>query len=257
MELDVVKIMVHDKKENYHYFEDINQGIVKHVGSNLKILDVGCGFGALGEELQKRNNIVYGIDISKYAVSVAKDRINGAFVSNATELENLPEEIVNEKFDLIIFADILEHIYDPADLLSKYIQFLKPSGTIIASIPNIATWNVRFSLLFGSFTYKDTGTLDKTHIRFFTRKTAKILIQKAGYEILLLDITPNFIRPFVPWIKSWFVRNGVPQVDPRMIIQSRQYQFYLKRIYPIEYKLAKIWKNFFSFQFIFIAKPHK
>lgn len=134
---------------------------------------MGCGFGALGEELQKRNNIVYGIDISKYAVSVAKDRINGAFVSNATELENLPEEIVNEKFDLIIFADILEHIYDPADLLSKYIQFLKPSGTIIASIPNIATWNVRFSLLFGSFTYKDTVHWIKRTSGFLQEKQQK------------------------------------------------------------------------------------
>lgn len=242
--------------EKYQYFEEVNQGIVKYVGTNLKILDVGCGFGALGEELQKRNNVVYGIDLSKYAISVAKSRMEMAFVTDATDIENLPSEIKNEKFDLIIFADILEHIYNPLELLQKYSCFLKPNGQIITSIPNVATWNVRFSLLFGSFTYKDTGTLDRTHIRFFTRRTAQNLIQNAGYKIIRLDITPNFFRPFVPWIKQKFIKPGNTPVNPRAIIESKQYQAYLKWIFPIEYTLAKIWKNMFSFQFIIIAKPN-
>jgi 2-polyprenyl-3-methyl-5-hydroxy-6-metoxy-1,4-benzoquinol methylase len=241
--------------EKYQYFEEVNQCIVKYVGTNLTILDVGCGFGALGEELQKKGNIVYGIDISEYAISIAKSRIEMAFVSDATDAKKLPSEIKVEKFDLIIFADILEHVYNPRELLQTYRQFLKPDGMIITSIPNVAAWNVRISLLFGSFTYKDTGTLDRTHIRFFTRKTAQNLIQNAGYKIVKLDITPNFFRPFVPWIKQRFIKSGNTPVDPRMIIESRQYMFYKKWIHPLEYALARIWKNGFAFQFIILAKP--
>lgn len=242
-------------KSNYVYFEEVNQSIIKYVGNNLKILDVGCGFGTLGNEIKKRNNIVYGIDLSDHAISKAQNRIDKAFVTDATKVDNLPSEIAEGNFDLIIFADILEHVYNPFKLLKDYKQFLKTEGYIIASIPNIATWNVRLSLLFGIFNYQDTGTLDRTHIRFFTKKSATSLIINAGYKIEKTDITPNFIRPFVPWIKKILAKSENGAINPRAIIDSAQYKFYLKRILAIETFIAKLWRNMFAFQFIFVAKP--
>ena len=72
---------------------------------------------------------------------------------------------------------------------------------MLISLPNVAIWNVRFALLLGQFEYGDTGTLDRTHMRFFTRRSFRRFLSEAGLAVGRNRITPGILRPFVPLIK--------------------------------------------------------
>src|SRR5207248_2616993 len=89
-------------------------------------------------------------------------------VGDAEELD-LETELGGERFDAILFADVLEHLRDPAALLKRVRPLVAENGVVIASIPNVAHASVRLALLGGSFRYREWGLLDETHLRFFTR----------------------------------------------------------------------------------------
>ncbi|MFO0826425.1 MAG: methyltransferase domain-containing protein, partial [Gemmataceae bacterium] len=89
-----------------------------------------------------------------------------------------------KKFDLILLQDVLEHLRSPDQMLQDCKRYCKPSGRVIVSVPNVANITVRLGLLFGSFDYRPRGILDRTHLRFFTRKTARQLLESAGYEVI-------------------------------------------------------------------------
>ncbi len=90
------------------------------------------------------------------------------------------EELIGQTFDHIIFSDVLEHLYDPWEALKKATQLLKPQGTMLTSIPNIAHSSIVINLLKGNFDYQNLGLLDNTHIRFFTKKSILELLNRAG-----------------------------------------------------------------------------
>jgi len=162
--------------------------IASMVGIGWKVLDVGCAIGSLGKYLKETKNChVVGIEIDKNAAEIARNIYDKVIIGDVEELQ----EIVfsNEYFDAIILADILEHLARPDILLVKLKRYLKPEGYVIASIPNIAQLEIRLKLLFGKFEYEETGILDRTHLRFFTLKTAKELFHEVGYEVILVDYT--------------------------------------------------------------------
>jgi 2-polyprenyl-3-methyl-5-hydroxy-6-metoxy-1,4-benzoquinol methylase len=240
----------------YEYYEEINPGIKRYIPENRTVLDVGGGFGALGEEFEKRGNKVCNLDASEYAIRESQKRISESYIADITNPDKLPPEINGRKFDVIVFADILEHIYDPFSSLVLFSQFLQEGGRVFISVPNIATWTTRIKILLGNFDYSDTGTLDRTHIRFFTKKSIKRLVTLAGYQIEQFDITPNFAKPFVPLLKK-FIKKKAGVHDPKAIINSTYYQNYLKYIYPLERIVARIWPSLFAFQFILILEKKK
>lgn len=243
-------------KHIYEYYEEINQGIKRYIPHNKKVLDVGGGFGALGEVFEKKGNRVCNLDSSSFAIEESKKRVSESFVVDITNAKEVSEKISGRKFDVIVFADVLEHVYDPFSVLKIYGNFLSDDGKVIISVPNVATWLMRFKLFFGYFNYGDTGTLDRTHIRFFTKRSISKLAKKAGYKIEKIDITPNFVRPFVPLVKK-MLKKEAGEHDPKAIINSKPYKFYLKNIYPAERLIAKIWPSLFAFQFILIIKKNK
>jgi 2-polyprenyl-3-methyl-5-hydroxy-6-metoxy-1,4-benzoquinol methylase len=243
-------------KHTYEYFEEINPGIRRYIPTNKAVLDVGGGFGALGEEFEKKGNKVCNIDSSEYAIGESRKRVAESYIADICDADKLPPEIKNRKFDVIVFADILEHVYDPFSVLEMYKKFLEKDGHVFISVPNVATWTTRLGILFSNFDYSDVGTLDRTHIRFFTEKSIKRMVKSAGFQIEKFDITPNFAKPFVPLLKK-IIRKDDENHDPKAIIKSRYYQGYLKYAYPIERIIAKIWPSLFAFQFILILKKNK
>src|ERR1700682_4152199 len=165
------------------YFEIANleiARILQGLPRGLAVLDVGCGSGVHGAELKRLyGHRVSGVDLSDSSIAKARTRIDDAHVADVTRPEDYPFS-APAKFDLIVFSDILEHLYDPKDVLRRHLALLQPGGRLLISTPNIAIWNVRLELLFGRFAYQETGTLDKTHIRFFTQRTIRELARAAG-----------------------------------------------------------------------------
>ena len=163
------------------------------LADNKEILEIGPANGRLTRHLkEKRNcavdiveyNPISGADASKYARTALIGEKEGN-VENDIWIEKLKKN----KYDYIIFADVLEHLYYPKKVLEKCKSLLKNDGKILVSIPNIANVNIILSLIKGEFNYTPTGLLDDTHIRFFTKKTFKRMIESIGYFCTYIDCT--------------------------------------------------------------------
>jgi 2-polyprenyl-3-methyl-5-hydroxy-6-metoxy-1,4-benzoquinol methylase len=236
---------------NYAYFEDINWGLLRLWGkrSNATVLDVGCGYATTSQRLRALGNRVTGIESSGEALKVASRRLDEVI---AADLQDVAA-IGDRRFDCIVFADVLEHLPWPAEVLETYLRFLAPKGTVMVSLPNVGLWSVRLSLMSGRFDYGDTGVLDRTHLRFFTRKSARRLIEEAGLTIERHTYNPGIVRPFVPLVKK--VMGAEEGGDPGAILESRPYRAYLETFYPIERALTAVWPGALAFQMIFEARP--
>jgi len=247
---------------NRPYFEIANPeipNILRGLPRGLAVLDVGCGSGVHGSELNRvHGHRVVGVDLSAESIAKAKTRLAEAYVADVTKPESYPFAGA-QKFDVIVFSDILEHLYDPMDTLTRHFHLLAPGGRVLISLPNVAIWNVRLEMILGRFEYQDTGTLDRTHIRFFTRNTFRRFTQQAGLEVANRRITPGILRPFVPLIKKVYGRAGRVdgQTDSSSIMDSGPYRFYLKWFYPIERAISSICPGLLAFQFVILAEPTK
>ena len=146
------------------------------------ILDMGCGAGQFGRRLREVNKVseLVGIELYAPAAKEAETYYDKVYQDNAESL-NLP---YSEYFDYVICGDILEHLIDPWDMVSKISKMLKKDGALICSIPNIRYWKIIADLILnGRWDYTDKGILDSTHLRFFTKSTFYEMLYKANYNI--------------------------------------------------------------------------
>lgn len=164
-----------------------------------KVLDVGCGGGGFGVSMKKfRKDItqIWGIEPNKEAASIAEGVYDKVICS--TFDENVPE-LADQKFDAIIFNDVLEHLIDPQSILKVCKKYLAEGGCIVASIPNILYFNVFFNqiILKQDWEYTGSGILDNTHLRFFTKKSIIRLFEETGYRIATIEgINANVYRRY-------------------------------------------------------------
>jgi 2-polyprenyl-3-methyl-5-hydroxy-6-metoxy-1,4-benzoquinol methylase len=153
------------------------------VGTNKDVLDLGCGHGYFSRELSKRKNRIVGIDIlpEPHERDVFDQYIQADLNDRDLDLAALVD---GRRFDVVLLPDVLEHLNEPERLLKACKAVLRPHGIVIISLPNVANITVRASLLMGRFDYTERGILDKTHVRFFTRKTARALVESSGFELV-------------------------------------------------------------------------
>ena len=141
-----------------------------------RILDLGCADGRLGERLRALGHTVIGVDLS--AADGVTDRLDGFVQANLDE--GIPAG-VGEGFDIVLAADVLEHVRNPAELLGQARALLNPNASVIVSVPNFGHWYPRTRVALGRFDYDQRGILDRDHVRFFTRKSFERLIEGAGF----------------------------------------------------------------------------
>jgi 2-polyprenyl-3-methyl-5-hydroxy-6-metoxy-1,4-benzoquinol methylase len=165
------------------YYSHSRIELLPFIPAGIKtVLDVGCGNGSFGALLKKEHQCtVWGIEPDKNSALEAEkvlDRsVNTIFSSSIPEL-------AGKKFDVIFFNDVLEHLADPSEALSICKNLLKTGGHIIASIPNIRWYPVILSLLrYKDFKYLEAGVMDKTHLRFFTKKSMVRLFEESDYKV--------------------------------------------------------------------------
>lgn len=148
------------------------------------VLDVGCSNGVAGLAIKRRTGAkIVGIEISPEMAAEANTRLDRVIIGDVSEIFNLGV-LTPYRFDSIIFADVLEHLVDPWQVLLQAKQFLSSDGVIIASIPNIRHIDTLYNLFIrGYWPYRDRGIHDRTHLRFFTRKNIAELFEGAGLQI--------------------------------------------------------------------------
>lgn len=150
------------------------------ISSHKSVLDVGCNTGFLAKTLVKKNIVTDGIDINKAALKIAIKYCRDVFVRDLfTGKLGIPKK----KYDYIIFADVLEHLPRPDLVLIDAKKYLAKNGEIIISLPNIARFEIRLSLLLGKFNYTDDYILSEDHLRFFTKKSGVKFIEQCGYRV--------------------------------------------------------------------------
>ena len=216
--------------------------IVEHIKDNTKILEFGSANGRLTKYLSENKNCIVDIvEISKESGTDAKRFANKALIGEIEgNIENYKwmEILKNEKYDYIIFADVLEHLYDPWKVLAKSKRFLKDDGSILISIPNIAHNSIIIDLLKDEFNYRELGLLDNTHIRFFTYNTLKEMILQAG--LVSVDEQGVILRTFetefgnnYDSIKSTIVKKYLKNREKgniyQFVFELKKKEYYIER----------------------------
>ena len=166
-----------------HGLSAAHAALVAAVPPGARVLDVGCSTGYLAELLASRGHQVVGIEVDPAAAGAALER--GGFevvcgdVADPAALGGIPGS-----FGAIVCGDVLEHLADPAALLRVLRERLAPGGVLVASVPNAVHWTARRAVLRGEFPQEDHGIFDRTHLRFFTRASARRLLEGSGLQVV-------------------------------------------------------------------------
>ena len=204
--------------------------MVNMIGSNKTVLEIGCASGHFGKYLKARGCKVSAVEIDPVAVGFARPYYEKIVTTNIEYWESL-DSFIGEKFQVILCSNILEHLVYPTKVLNRLKELLSTDGYFVIALPNVANWNVRWQLLWGNFDYHDSGIMDEFHLRFFTRKTARVMLEQNGLKVEM---------------ESFDWDNGIPKFNGLMMRLPGGERF-LKFFYSL-------FQTFFAYQYIFKAR---
>lgn len=181
-------------------YSHANPAFVREVAAHGRmpvVLDVGCWNGTLGRTLIRDcGAVVDGIERDPQQAAMA--RANGYRAVDVADLDGDLPDAGGRTYDFVLFGDVLEHLVHPDRVLAQLSKRAKPGGRVIVSLPNIAFAGNRISHLLGKWDYKDYGILDRTHLRFFTRRTMLQLIESVGLRVTRVEGYVGLHK--YPWI---------------------------------------------------------
>jgi len=204
------------------------------------ILEIGCATGRFGHQLISRGATVVGVERDVDAAESARKRGVNVIVGDVEEASVRGQ--VSGQFDVIVMADVLEHLHAPGALLRYARQvWLCPGGSVVISVPNAGHWVFRREVLRGRFPYRQYGLFDQTHLRFFTHTSLTELVTTAGYQLQEAahtvshnsrdDLTFAILAPFYRWPST------------------RRFLQWFERF------LASHWSTLFAYQFVWRIVP--
>lgn len=177
---------IYSSKEDI-YFSSKRLEVLDKVPKQAKtLLDVGCGVGDFASEAKKQLGIeVWGVELFSESAKKAESKIDKVFQG---KIEDVIDKLPDNFFDCITFNDVLEHLIEPWDVLKKIKTKLSKNGVIIASIPNVRYYkNIVHFLFEQDWKYVSEGILDKTHLRFFTKKSMLRMFDECDYDVELIE----------------------------------------------------------------------
>jgi len=160
-----------------------------------RVLDLGCASGGLLALLRPRAGHIAGLELSASAAAAAA-QIGDLVVQGALEDPDLPFE--EGSYDLVVLADVLEHLADPVAALRRAVGWTSPGGAVLLSVPNVAHWQARLTLARGRWPAEESGTFDASHLRWFTREAVGDLLAQAGLEQRELAAIVPALRNHLP-----------------------------------------------------------
>jgi len=160
----------------------VNYPLLAYVPSTAKrILDVGCGTGSLGHVIKRDLDChVIGITNSQAEAPLAREHLDQVLVCDLNRFDVADMGF----FDCIICSHVLEHLYQPEELLKRLRARLSFDGILIVALPNVLFWRQRIQFVLGAFRYTDGGLMDRTHYRFYDWATAQALLALSGYSVI-------------------------------------------------------------------------
>jgi 2-polyprenyl-3-methyl-5-hydroxy-6-metoxy-1,4-benzoquinol methylase len=161
------------------------------------VLEVGPGDGVISRWLKQTKQCrTVGVEYFPAAAIAARDAFDELFIGSIEDPAIVAKAAAQAPFDAIVFADALEHLVDPWNVLRQMRSLLVPQGHVLLSVPNVAHWTARLNLLRGRFDYADGYLMDRTHLRWFTFRTAQELAQQTGYRVVdqAAVFKPRFAR---------------------------------------------------------------
>ncbi len=195
------------------------------------ILDVGAAQGMLGQMLQGSGLVIDGVEPNPAWAEAARPFYRNVHTGTIETANPAPSH-----YQLIVCADVIEHTVDPLAVLRQLRTHATDDAAFIISLPNVAHLAVRTMLLLGAFPKMERGILDRTHLHFFTRKTAIDLLHSAGLAVEQVATT------------------GVPLEEFSKSESGRQR---LEQLSRLQDPLLAVLPKLFAFQWIFLAKGFK
>ena len=203
--------------------------LLQELPAGSSVLDVGSASGYFGERLAGKGYYVVGVEQNEAAASVA-----AAFYDEFVVADVEAGLRLSRKFDVIVLADVLEHLRQPLNVLIHLRDLLSSTGRFVISVPNVANIYVRLSLLFGRFEYADRGILDETHLRFFTLNSACALVQKAALRVKQIVVTP---------------------IPLPLVLPSTREGASCHFLHRANWAITQTWKRLFAYPLILVAVP--
>jgi 2-polyprenyl-3-methyl-5-hydroxy-6-metoxy-1,4-benzoquinol methylase len=198
-----------------------------------RVLEIGTTSGYIGQALRAKGfTDIVGCEQDAQLAEAARPHYT---THHALDIEQDDQLDLLGPCDALICADVLEHVRDPLRCLQQLSHLVRPEGRIIVSLPNAVNWTVRMMILAGSFHYADRGILDRTHLQFFTRKTACRLLEDAGLHIAHIYATPLPVR--------YVCRKRLPQ----LLAAALEYSYY---------GLTWCRATLFAYQFVFDCRRY-
>lgn len=215
----------HDKQDSY--YAHARREVLPLIPADTKhLLDIGCGNGATAALIKKSGlcDTASGVELMEGPAQDARTVLDQVWQGEVeTHLDALPQRY----YDVILCLDVLEHLVNPWDVLAKLTRCLTPNGVIIISLPNIQHYSVTVPLLFaGRWRLADSGLMDKTHMRWFTRSAARDMINQAG---LVIDQEE---RQFLLKYKLWQPKNLLKHILKCVVPNLLTVQYVFKARLP-------------------------
>ena len=198
-------------------------------GRGRRALDVGAADGFLAELLTRQGWRVTALERDPAQAAKARGRCHEVIVA---DLDQAAPRLQG-RFDAIVYGDVLEHLNDPLPVLVALDRALAGDGRVIVSVPNVAHLWVRFSLALGRWDYADRGILDRTHLRFFTKRSFTALLRDAGLSVEEIVATPVPLPLVVP-----------PRLHGRA----------LDAVHALSAGAARAWKGGLAYQFVAVCR---
>jgi 2-polyprenyl-3-methyl-5-hydroxy-6-metoxy-1,4-benzoquinol methylase len=193
-------------------------------GHGRRLLDVGAADGLLARELSARGWRVTGIEADPAAAKIGAEACERMLVADLDR----ETPALDGAFDAIVYGDVLEHLREPARVLTELNRAGTPGALILVSVPNVAHLWMRLSLAAGRFEYGERGILDRTHLRFFTRRSLVTLLAQAGLRVERMTTTPVPLYQAVPprlHGHALAALHGASAVAARVLPRLLGYQF--------------------------------
>jgi 2-polyprenyl-3-methyl-5-hydroxy-6-metoxy-1,4-benzoquinol methylase len=180
-ELSSARYEKHEPEDRFHR----NTLLLRHVGAGKNVLELGCSTGYVTRRLLQQKCTVTALESDGEAARVAAG--TGAAVLTRDLNCAAWTGGLKPEFDVVLMGDVLEHLRYPIKVLQQVRPLLRSEGYAVICLPNVAHWVTRLQIALGQFNYQPIGTLDATHLRFFTLSSARQMIEAAGFRLLRFD----------------------------------------------------------------------